>query len=384
MKIILVNDYGYQLGGAETHFFALAELLKIKHQVLTVTSDYQHEGKIIISDRQVSSSGNFFNIDSSFNIKNYFQFRKIINEFKPDVIHYHNIFYQLSPSVICVPNGIRRIMTLHDYYLICNGQKINKSNKSCSLSFAKCKCCKIEQKQQITSILKNYSARYFAKDIDFFIAPSAYLNEQFIINNYSNTYHLPHFISIVPNVENYIDHNSEKYFLYIGRLVKQKGIDLIIKAFHGLSLENIKLFIAGDGNDRDRLANLVKEYNLENKIFFLGRVEGVKKQKLIANCIANLLPSRWPEVAGLTIYEAASFGRPTIASNVGGVKDFIKNDNNGILISEEDENGWGNSIRGLAECNQLKANILGKEALNTTYDYSADNYLKDLNMLYAD
>src|SRR3569623_1560524 len=109
MKILEVNDYGYIAGGAESYFFNLTEALRAAgHIVLTLTSDRMpSSGLKVISDFQIAASGHVFNQDGIFNPVNYFQLKKILTEFSPDVVHIHNVFYALSPSVIYAANSYK-------------------------------------------------------------------------------------------------------------------------------------------------------------------------------------------------------------------------------------------------------------------------------------
>ncbi len=125
---------------------------------------------------------------------------------------------------------------------------------------------------------------------------------------------------------------KEKYILYLGRLNKTKGIDLLIKSFSEIKDKNITLKIAGEFNDyKEELLAIVKSLSLETKIVFLGIVKNEIKTNLIKNAWALVSPT-YSDVIGMVNLEGASFKTPVITTyNTGLKKEW--NDNGGRLIN---------------------------------------------------
>ena len=125
---------------------------------------------------------------------------------------------------------------------------------------------------------------------------------------------IPNYLEIPPEFQK----NTENYFLYIGRIHPKKAIDNLIRAV-SISKDflesNFILKIAGKGKQEfeDALHKLVKELNLSHKIIFLGQVEGIEKQKLLADAYFTIMPSH-TENFGVVVLESLAQSTPVIAS----------------------------------------------------------------------
>ncbi|AAM31802.1 putative glycosyltransferase [Methanosarcina mazei Go1] len=134
---------------------------------------------------------------------------------------------------------------------------------------------------------------------------------------------------------------DEKIILFLGRVVKIKGLDYLIEAFSRLERDdkNIFLLIAGDGPDRGKYEKLAKELSVEN-ILFTGRVSKKEISSYYNACDIFILPSIFYKQSyepwGLVINEAMAFGKPVIATNaVGASTDMIENGYNGYVVEEK-------------------------------------------------
>lgn len=138
-------------------------------------------------------------------------------------------------------------------------------------------------------------------------------------------------------------------FLSVAFLMHKKGIDLLIKAFHKAFYknENVKLKIAGDGEERKNLEQLVQKLDLCNKVSFLGQLtrENVKKEMMESNVF--VLPSRF-ETFGVVFIEALASGMPVIGTRCGGPEDIISKDV-GKLVDNEDINGLSEALKEVYE-----------------------------------
>ncbi len=150
--------------------------------------------------------------------------------------------------------------------------------------------------------------------------------------------------------------NTEKYILYLGRLNKTKGIDLLIRAFSKIENEHVKLKIAGGFNQyKNELELLVNSLNLANKVEFLGLVKNEYKNGLIRNSWVMVSPS-YSDVIGMVNLEAASFKTPMITTYNTGLKEQW-NTNGGKLIKPDIE--------------ELKMALI--EVLNWTFEERNEN-----------
>lgn len=118
--------------------------------------------------------------------------------------------------------------------------------------------------------------------------------------------------------------------LFLARMLKEKGIFETIESFNNLSDNyNIELFIAGDGEDLSEVKKISKN---NPKIHVLGRVEGQEKIDLFSKSHIYAFPTFYGEGLPTSILEAMAFGMPVITTNMGGLKEFFKNEEMGYLI----------------------------------------------------
>ena len=138
-------------------------------------------------------------------------------------------------------------------------------------------------------------------------------------------------------------HDNVLDLVTICRLVKGKGIDLVMHALKILDATGIpyRYAIGGDGPERGFLETLVDELGLRDKVQFKGSVDGEKKWSLLRNADVFVMPSRfdptipWQESFGIAFVEAAAFGIPAVGSRSGGIPDAVIDGETGILVSEE-------------------------------------------------
>ncbi|MBR3897734.1 MAG: glycosyltransferase family 4 protein [Bacilli bacterium] len=130
-------------------------------------------------------------------------------------------------------------------------------------------------------------------------------------------------------------YNSKKTLLFLGVLIKRKGIHDLIEALYKLDGENYQLLIAGTGEEESNLKELVNRYNLNDKVKFLGWIGSKEKEELLVKSQFMILPS-YNEGLPMSILEAMSYGVPVISTNVGDIPSVIANNENGFLFEPGD------------------------------------------------
>ena len=131
-------------------------------------------------------------------------------------------------------------------------------------------------------------------------------------------------------------------FLFLGRLEEEKGIHELCKAFLQAFSFNpqIELNIAGWGTLESEVRQI---YGNHPSINFLGRVQGISKMDALRNATIVAVPSLVDEVFGMVTVEAYAFGKPVIASNVGGLPELVRHDETGWLVE-------AGNVKLLAQC----------------------------------
>jgi glycosyltransferase involved in cell wall biosynthesis len=129
-----------------------------------------------------------------------------------------------------------------------------------------------------------------------------------------------------------------RYVLFLGRLHRRKGVDVLLEAWAASLAKTdsgMMLAIAGDGADRDALANQAERLGILPSVCFLGRVAGPNKTWLLQNARCVCMPSREWEAFPLVILEAFAAGRPMIGTRIRGLEDLITHGRTGWLVAPE-------------------------------------------------
>lgn len=168
--------------------------------------------------------------------------------------------------------------------------------------------------------------------------------------------------------------NQEIKIIYVGRLAKVKGINLLINAFRKLSVKNTKLTIVGDGDQRNELEKIVSDYNLREKVVFLGKKEDVIP--LLDDSDIFVYPSIWEEGFGISVVEAMARKCIPITFKRGGLPEIIEDEKNGFIIDEINEESLKIKIE---QCINLKNKyIIAENAYNTALKFRIENTVEQL------
>lgn len=176
-----------------------------------------------------------------------------------------------------------------------------------------------------------------------------------------------------------IDLRDKKILISVGHLVKRKGFDWFIEnALPRLDKNTLYFVIGGyghqsQGNEMEKINQLIKKLKLEKRVFLMGRVSN-EQLKTFYNAadlliMPNIKVKGDVEGFGVTILEAASCGLPTIASDVDGIKDALEDGQNGFLVQSEDSDSFLAKINELLNTPQLKLR-LGKKAKKYVKNYN--------------
>lgn len=319
-------------GGVEVITRELAEGLVARgHEVCVIysfneDSEYTLNGVKVIS---ISPRGfpkikmfHFFNrllqLYNPFNIR---KFKKIFQEFKPDIVHLHMVrALSLSILKVALDLNIKTISTLHEYFSLWNFNP-----------FSGMEYIKVSKAPFYLFPLRQIQRQLTAK-VNYVTAPI----EDIIQKYYDEGYYRDVPTMVISNaLRNEVNNACVKKFtlkfkfLILSRLMPFKGIELSLESFHNLKNDNVELHVAGSGY----LDKLVLEYQAKDKrIFYHGFVMGEEKEELLKNCNCLLFVVDDLETFGLTALEALQHGMPVIASNVLATSKLISNNVDGYVV----------------------------------------------------
>lgn len=151
------------------------------------------------------------------------------------------------------------------------------------------------------------------------------------------------------------NNNGEIVIFTIARLGEEKGVDVAVNAARILKERNIrfKWYVAGEGNQREKLENMIKNYKLENTFFLLGNVNN--PYGLLRSCTLYVQPSRL-ESYGLAINEAKILGKPIVCSNISAGREQIINGKTGVLV-DVCENAFADAIQTLVKNEEFRESL---------------------------
>ena len=353
-NILFLNNYYYLRGGSEKVFFDEIALLE-SHGHTVVPFSRKHPDnyknsfeKYFPSDLQtekvrLSLDGvrTVSEIVSSRECKKGLE--RLLTEFKPDIAHAHNIYGRLTSSVIrlLAKKKIPVVMTLHDYKLVCPSYKMEIHGRVCE----KCegrkfyhailnRCLKDSAIASGVYALESYYNNFlkvYKNNIRYLISPSEFLKNKLVQYGWDE--------NRIKVIRNSIDlggyspsYTGDKYFLYIGRLSREKGIPTLINAFMQ-TVGNYKLVIAGSGPLE---AQLRSQSSSDNRIHFTGYLTGKSLQDIIARATAIVVPSEWYENAPMSVIEGMAYGKPVIGGMIGGIPEQVTHNQNGLLFKSGD------------------------------------------------
>jgi glycosyltransferase involved in cell wall biosynthesis len=146
-----------------------------------------------------------------------------------------------------------------------------------------------------------------------------------------------------PTFKRQYSHPHEKLALYVGRLVYEKGVSVLVDAVNLVQQQtNTKFIIVGDGYMRDRLVDQAQRVRAMNKIFFTGFLDEENVKKLYRVADVFIIPSLY-EPFGIVALEGMASGVPVVASSVGGLAEIITHDQTGVLVhpNNPESLAWG-------------------------------------------
>lgn len=390
MRILLVNKYFYRKGGAETYFFALAEGLRaLGHDVAFFSMQHPNNepsywSKYFVSEKDyVGDISAFKKVQEASTLIYSFEakrkFEALLEEFKPDVIHMNNVHRQLTLSILDAPylkkHHVPVVYTAHDYILLCPAYTmVNGRGEVCDacldkhfIHATKNVCVKGSRTKSALATMEAEFLKFhhaYSK-INLIIAPSQFMKSKLDEGGFaSKTVAMQNFLTDsqmamstrVANTHKFEDAQAgaRPYFLFFGRLSKEKGILTLVKAFlqaagldegagsetgtgagHNEVLPDTwDLHIVGDGPEREAIEQLIASAGpqAESRIHLLGYKNGEDLQREVGNARFTVLSSEWRENMPYSGLESLAAQTPIIGARIGGIPELVEEGRTGFTF----------------------------------------------------
>jgi len=396
MKILQINKYLKIIGGAETYMFQLSNLIQSQGIEVKFWGMEDDDNDVIDFPGLEALNIDYSNqsiktkissvVGTIYSQKNRTKIAKVLDIYKPDIVHIHNYNFQLTPSILPEINkrGIKVVQTIHDSQMVCpyhrlyNFQRNEVCTKCVKGSFVNC----IKDRCFDDSLLKStigavesmfyHSKGYYEKYIDTYISPSHFLAN--LIEN-----RIKKDIVVIPNFTQAEYDNSQikeikDYYLYYGRISDEKGILELIEIFQETKIE---LLIIGKGPLDKTVEDMAQK---ANNITFLGPKYDKELFGIVNQAKYVIQSSKWFENCPMTIIESFSLGVPVIGNNHSGFKDLIKDGETGFLLDFKNKS---EVIYKLLEIDKLSVLPL-KRRVSEYYDkyLSKEIHLKKILTVY--
>ncbi len=394
MKVLLVNKFLYPKGGAETYVFELGKTLEeYGHTVQYFGLENEknivgNEVNSLVSDMDFAS-GIAKNLTAPFRIiysaEARRKLRRVLEDFKPDVIHLNNIQFHLTPSIILEAGKYRKktgrslkiIYTAHDYQLICPSHglfdtDLNVCEKCLGGNFTHCFKTKCHKNSRMKSLLAMIDAYFwmFSKAygyIDTIICPSKFLKTKLDKQKRfaDKTVALHNFIK--PQEINITEKGD--YVLEFGHLSRDKGTNTLLEAAKRMPQQ--RFVFAGFGK---AVEDIAKVDNAE----YVGFKTGEELKELISKAKCSVYPSEWYENCPFSVMESQMYGTPVIGANIGGIPELIEVGKTGVLFESGNRSQLKDTIAALwkdTQRNNDYAKNCEKKVFMTVSEYC--NLLQD-------
>lgn len=381
MKILLANKFYYRRGGDCIVTMELEKMLKAHgHEVAIFSMDYPEN---VDSPWKKYWPSNMSKVkaftrpfgDGEVKAK----FNQLLDDFKPDVVHLHNVHTQLSPVIaeLAHARGIKVFWTLHDTKLVCPSYNCMLNGKWCEQCFTnktaviKNRCMPGSVPGAVIGYLeqRRWNVERLCACTDKFLPPSQFMADTCIRGGYPKEKFevLCNFI----DVNKVANPKFEKgdYYCYLGRVTEVKGVKTLCEAASQLPY---KLKVIGGGDLLDELRGKYPD------VEFLGQKDWSEFRPVLEGAKFMVLPSEWSENNPLTVIESQSLGTPVLGARIGGIPELIEEGVSGMTFESGNVEDLKEKIQDMWNAKFDYESL----AQNAVSRYSSEAYYEKLMNIY--
>lgn len=388
MKVMLIHNRYIKEGGEDIVFNLEKSLLESRG---IYTSEF------IVSNKEINinsvANSLLIGLNTVWSFKNYNRLKHEIKRIKPDIIHVHNTFPLLSPSIYWAINklGIPIVQTLHNYRFVCANALLLRNDKPCENCVAynlwpalRYRCYRgsflatlpVAGMIELHRFLGTYTQKVdayialtqFAKSI--FVKAGLPQNKIFVKPNFifDHTYSFSR-----PMVQ-------KNQVVFVGRISPEKGLDILLEAWSKLRGNTTKLAIIGDGPEKNYLQ---QKYSHLTNVEWRGWLNREQVLNEMATSHVVVIPSKWYEGFPMIVVESYAVGTPVIAPMHAAFPEIIREGLNGWLFKPGCSDSLYNILEKISSLNSIHREFLNKKARETYLEnYSAEKNYEMLINIY--
>ncbi len=384
MKILWVTSSGWKEGGAENLLVMIRPILEKRgHVVRVLSSDDRPDMPHFSDDEFPAHHGLLRPIFHAFNPQAYWKMKNVLKTFQPDVVHVHTIGHA-SPAILFPLKKYPTLLTVHgpegfiksllawcfpDSYFRHGEHDMN------DLRFAG------KLRRMYHHIIMDPLYAFGFRNIDTIIAPSTYI-QRLLKNEGRESVLLPNGVELFPYGPLQQDKLTQT-IVYAGRLEKYKGVEYLLRALPNVleRFPHTTLLVAGQGKDTTSLQELARTLGIERAVTWCGYIDRQALVKLYEKANVVVMPSTGVEAFGLIGIEAMSVGRPVIATDVGGIPDWLVDNVTGFLVPPKDSAALSHAIiRLFSDASMLLE--MGRQARLRAEMFDVERHVEGLLAIY--
>ncbi len=381
MKVLMAHNYYRQPGGEDQVFAAESALLEAHgHRVIRYT---------VHNDEIEGMSPAALARKTVWNGSVYRELRALIRRERPQVVHFHNTFPLISPAAYHAARaeGVPVVQTLHNYRLVCPGGMLFRDGRVCEECFGRLgswagaitACYRRNRAASgvvAAMLTTHHILRTWRHKVDVYVALTEFSREKFIQGGLPAEKIIvkPNFVHPDPGVGD----GRGEYFLFVGRLSPEKGIDILLSAWELLG-GRARLKIVGDGVLAGQVTAACKR---THGIEWLGRQREEQVMSLMKGAQALVFPSLWYEGFPRVIAEAYACGLPVIASDLGSMSLLVDHDRTGLRFSPGDPESLSAQIERMMERSKKSSDMRRAARIKFTSEYTAEQNYQTLMKIY--
>jgi glycosyltransferase involved in cell wall biosynthesis len=361
VRVLLVHNR-YQVPGGEDTVVRQEEMMLRDAGVSVELLEANNDGLVTLSQRVGTA------LMAPYSIPGRRRVAERVRTFRPDVVHVHNFFPALSPSVYdaCADQQVPVVQTLHNYRLMCANGMLFREGTVCteclghklpwpSIQHGCYRGSRLGSLTVASMIALHRLRKTWSERVQCFIALTGFARDLFI-----QEVNIPaEQIVVKPNAVDDLgvgDHRGG-YALFIGRLSPEKGLDVLLRAATEGDGLGIPLKIAGAGPLQGAVQAASASGKTKQRVEFLGPVNREGVGRLMQQARVLLLPSLWYEGLPMVIPEAFSTGLPVIASRIGALGALIEDGYNGLLTEPGDERDLASIVQRLVSNSAVEVGL---------------------------
>jgi glycosyltransferase involved in cell wall biosynthesis len=361
MKILLVSYYGWRYGGGETYLYAIRDELRARgHDVRIFASDNGQASHQLDADYTFKTARTKVGwaLASLWNPRSYRALRRARQDFQPDLVLINSTSNETSPSVTSALRGVPTMMWVMSRYVFTPDASLPLWYKPYAF---------------VNTLARTLCLR----NVDRYLTTSKAMFA-YIPKNKQPLTVLPICVKALP----YSPIANYDTVFFAGRIVREKGVDVLIRAFNIVhrQLPGAKLRIAGDGPELATCQQLTASLGLQDTITFLGYLDADGVQQHMRASTIVTMPSVYEEPFGLSGIEAMFIGRPVIGSRIGGIPDWLDEARVGKLVEAGNAEALAQAIISLLS-DQTKLDALSVSASKEAQQYSVQNHTTQLEAI---